>query len=127
MSPEAELAELVDILFSRGKPIDVAVGSMVSGLADIGNALMDAQAMRGNWGSIIANLRVGAEKVRVAIDPVRKMGGPGFEGLAKYAERHLRFAMGMIDDVIRLQANESTTIIRLPGPGGVPSDGGKES
>jgi hypothetical protein len=113
MTPEEELAEFVEIHLSRGNPVDSALGAIAGGLANILNAFMDAQEERGNWGGMMANLRVGIEKVSVGIQRVRELGVPGFEALVSYAERHERFAMLIVDEIMRLQANESTLILEF--------------
>jgi hypothetical protein len=109
MSAEREVADFVMDHLSRGKPLDMALGSITAGLADIGNALMDAQEARGNWGAMIANLRVGSERVGVALEPLRK-AGPQYAGLVEFAERQQRFALLLVDEIVRLQAQESTPV-----------------
>lgn len=106
MSAESELADFVMNHLGRGTPLDPAVGAMVIGLADIVNAFSDAQEARGNWGGMLAKLRTGTENVGVAIGLLR--GQAAFSGLVAFAERQHRFAMLLIDEIVRLQAGEST-------------------
>lgn len=108
MNPIDDLASFVEDHLSHGDKLDPGIGFTVMGLADIGNAILDAQDRTGNWGRMLANLRTGSEQVRVGVEMLR--GKPGFEGLVRYAERQRTFALRMIDDVIRLQAGESTPV-----------------
>jgi hypothetical protein len=108
VKPAAELAELVNDHLSRGSRIDPAIAAVANGLADIGSAFLDAQDESGNWGRILANLRTGAEQIRIGLEMLR--GQPGFEGLVQFVERQRSFASTMIDEVIRLQAGESTPV-----------------
>lgn len=109
IAPQAELAEFVMSYLSRGNPADPAVGAIVSGLANISTAVNDAQECLGNWGSMLTNLRNGADKVRFALEALRD-AGPGFTGLIAFAERQVSFAAVMVDEIVRLQANESTPV-----------------
>jgi hypothetical protein len=106
VTPEAQLAEFVDAHLGRGGPTDAAVGAVVVGLADLSAAFLDAQEQRGQWGRILSKLRTGTELVKAGVERLR--GEPGFEGLVTFAERQRAFAATMVDEVLRLQAGEST-------------------
>ena len=108
MSAEAELAEFVMNHLGHGTPLDPFVGAVCSGLAELGKAFGDAQEKRGNWGGILANLRSGSSQVGTGLSMLRNQ--PPFAGLVAFAERQQRFAALLIDEVIRLQAGESTPV-----------------
>lgn len=84
------------------------LAAVVSGLALLSNAFIDTQDTSGKSGTIIANLQSGCEQVRYGLEQLR--GQPGFEGLVNFAERQRAFASILIDEVIRLQADESTLV-----------------
>lgn len=111
MSPKAELAELVEDHLSRsGSAGTVALAAAITGLASILTAYQDAQQKRGNWGTMLSNLRKGEELVRPALPLLRSEGGPGVAAVVALAERELHFAETMADEIMRLQAGESTLL-----------------
>lgn len=109
MDAKAELAELVEDHLSRqSNPASVALASVISGLASILTAYQDAQQKRGNWSTMLANLRKGDELVRPALPVLRGEGGS--IALVAFADRQVYFAGMMADEIMRLQAGESTLL-----------------
>jgi hypothetical protein len=108
MAGEAELAEFVMNHLGHGTPMDPFIGAVVNGLAEIGRAFGDAQAGRGNWGAILSNLRSGTQQVTIGMNRLRDQAP--FAGLLAFAERQHRFALLLIDEIVRLQAGESTPV-----------------
>lgn len=110
MNPKTELAELVDNhLSGRANVTTAALGSVVVGLAKILTAYMDGQQKRGNWGTMLGNLRSGVADIAPAL-PMLRTAGPGAAMLVEMAERELVFANEMQDEIIRLSAGESTAV-----------------
>lgn len=110
MNPKAELAELVDDHLSRNSSVaTAALGSVVVGLAKILTAYTDAQAKRGNWGTMLGNLRSGVADIAPAL-PMLRTAGPGVAAIVEMAEREIVFANVMQDEIIRLSAGESTAV-----------------
>ena len=108
MRAEAELAELVEDHLGRNANVtNVALASTIHGLAQIMTAYGDAQARRGNWGAMLANLKNGIANIQPAL-PVLRGAGPGVAAIVSMAERELQFASVMQDSIVRLQADEST-------------------
>ncbi len=105
-------AELADFVMNhlQGGPMDAALGTLINGLAAIGTAFDDAQERKGNWGTMLSNLRGGAASARSALEYLRQHGGPGLAALLQFADRHVRFAQLVADEILRLQANESTPV-----------------
>jgi len=109
MSPKAELAEFVmDHLGRNTNPTTIALASVITGLASILSAYDDAQEKRGNWGTMLGNLRTGADLLDVALPLLRERGGPGAAAVIEMGEREARFARLVQDEIVRLQAGEST-------------------
>jgi hypothetical protein len=111
MSPEAELAELVmDHLGRTGgvAAATAALASVIVGLASILAAYDDAQERRGNWGAMLAHLREGFRHIEPALPVLRRHGGPDVQAVVERAERELPFAALLQDEIVRLQAAEST-------------------
>jgi len=88
----------------------VALAAVISGLASIMTAYGDAQERRGNWGGMLANLKSGMTNIEPALPLLRSHGGPGFAAVIELAERELAFAAVMQDEIVRLQAGESTDV-----------------
>lgn len=109
MDPKAELAEFVMDHVTRGaSSLTPYLGAACTGITSIAVAFDDAQERRGNWGGMLANLRAGVANLGGAIPTLRIEGGPGLAAFVAFAERQVRFANLMIDEIIRLQAGEST-------------------
>ena len=111
MSPKAELADFVADHLSRspGGMTTAALASVITGLAGIMSAYTDAQERRGNWGQMLANLKNGVASVKPALNMLRA-GGPGYAAIVELADRELQFAALMQDEIVRLQAGESTGV-----------------
>ena len=96
---------------SRGSKLaTVGLASTISGLASIMTAYDDAQERRGNWGAMLANLRNGIANIETALPMLRSHGGPGVAAVIELAERELSFAALVRDEILRLQAGESTLV-----------------
>jgi len=109
MSPKAELADFVMDHLSHHRGPDIALASVVRGLALIMTAYSDAQEKRGNWGAMLANLENGRANIEAALAHLR-MVGPGVTRVVEMAEREVRFAQLMHDEITRLQAGGSTNV-----------------
>jgi hypothetical protein len=106
---KTELAEFA-MSHLRSNIIDAALGTLINGLAVIGTAIADAQERRGNWGGMLTNLKTGSTTVRSAIEYLRLQSGPAHAGLVEFADRQLRLAQLLSDEIVRLQAGESTPV-----------------
>jgi len=108
MTPEAHLADLVDSLLSRGGKLDPMIGTVAIGIAQIADAIMEAQSKSGNWGGMLSKLRSGADHIRIGVEQLREESG--FEALIAFAERQSALAAATSDAIRRLQTDESTLI-----------------
>lgn len=109
MDAKAQLAELVEDHLSRQSGEQTIAGTaIIMGLARILTAYEDAKQKRGNWGTMLDNLKKGEELVRPALRVVR--ANPALSGLVTYADRQLSFASVMADEIQRLQADASTLL-----------------
>lgn len=110
MNAKAELAELVmDHLGRHGGMATAALASAITGLAAILSAYDDAQERRGNWGTMLGNLRKGVASIEPVL-PMLRDAGPDYVAVVELAERELEFAALMQDEIVRLQAGESTNV-----------------
>ena len=109
MDAKAELAEFVTNHL-QGAPIDVVLGTVCTGLALIGTATVDAQERRGNWSTMMANLKTGIANIRAAVGYLQSQGGPPHAGLVQFANRQATFGQLMLDEITRIQAGESTPV-----------------
>jgi hypothetical protein len=114
MTPEEQLADLVETFLSHGQKLDPFMGAVMFGVSQIGDACVDAQKKSGNWGSMLAKLRSGAEAIELAIEHLH--GKSGLERFVAFAERYRLFAREMINEIVRLQADESTHVRRVGIP-----------
>jgi len=111
MDPKAELAEFVmDHLGRNANRSAAALASAIAGLANIFTAYNDAQERTGNWGGMLGNLRSGADLLDAALPLLRERGGPGVAAVIEMGEREARFARLVEDEIVRLQAGESTAL-----------------
>jgi hypothetical protein len=111
MDAKAELAELVEDHLGRSADASsAALAAVIVGLADILSAFEDAKLKKGNWGTMLGNLRKGDELVRAALPVLKAEGGSGVTAVVAFADRHLYFAGMMQDEIMRLQAGESTLV-----------------
>jgi hypothetical protein len=108
MNPEAELAAFVDDFLARGGELHPFIGIVAQGLSQVGEALSQAQEKSGNWGGMLGNLRSGAGLIQGAAERLR--GEAGLERFVAFADTYARFAEAMIDEILRLQADESTHV-----------------
>jgi hypothetical protein len=111
MSAKTELADFVDNHLSRnpGGMTTMALASVVTGLASILTAYGDAQERRGNWGAMLANLKQGVAGIKPALNTLRA-AGPAYAAVVAMADRELQFAALMQDEIVRLQAGETTGV-----------------
>jgi len=78
MTAKGDLAEFVmDHLSQNATPANTSLAAVMSGLARIFTAYNDAQERRGNWGSMLENLRSGIQLIESALAKLRTHGGPG--------------------------------------------------
>jgi hypothetical protein len=111
MNAKAELAELVDDHLGRNATMaKAALGSVIAGLAKFLTAYADAQARRGNWGTMLDNLRRGMNDIEPVLPLLKSQGGPGVATIVELAESELRFAAEMQEEIVRLSAGESTNV-----------------
>lgn len=108
MTPEASLAEFVDVFLSRNRMPDPFIAAVAHGVSEIGEALGEAQQKTGNWGGMLAKLRSGAAVINAALGHLR--GDPGLERFVKFAETRAMCADAMIAEIVRLQADASTLV-----------------
>jgi hypothetical protein len=109
MDAKAELAELVEDHLSRQSGEQTVAGvAIIMGLARILQAYEDAKSKRGNWATMLDNLKKGEELIRPAIEVVRL--NPGLSGLVTFAGRQLSFVGVMADEIERLSAGQSTLV-----------------
>lgn len=110
MNAKAELAELVmDHLSRTGNITTAALASAITGLAKILTAYNDAQEKRGNWGTMLANLRSGIADIAPVLPHLRTVG-PSVAAIVQMAEREVVFANVVADEITRLTAGESTNV-----------------
>lgn len=108
MNAKAELAELVENYLSINAGIEtMALGSTIEGLAKIWSAYGDAKRKRGNWSTMLHNLRDGISDIEPALPYLRELG-QAVAGLVALAERELVFAAELHAEIVRLSAGEST-------------------
>src|SRR5262245_5125104 len=101
MTAKGELAEFVMDHLGRNANIATAgLGSAIAGLARILTAYDEAQERRGNWGSMLDNLRTGIAMLEPAIPILRQHGGPGVAAVIEMGEREVRFARLVEDDIV---------------------------
>lgn len=111
MNARADLAEMVmDHLGRSAGPATAALAGVIAGLASIMIAYDDAQERRGNWGGMLANLRRGVTNIEAALPLLRSHGGAGVAAVIELAERELAFAAILHDEIVRLQAGQSTDV-----------------
>jgi hypothetical protein len=103
----AELQELVEDHLSRGKSDDISIAIVCYGLSRVGEALQRLQERSTNWGATLGLLRVGADAIRQGLPSLRQSGVP-LDALLSLAERQLAFAELLQNEIVRLQAGETT-------------------
>jgi hypothetical protein len=111
MTAKGQLADFVmDHLSHNANPANVSLIAVMSGLAKIFTAFGDAQGRKGNWGSMLDNLRGGIQLIDAALPHLRTDGGPGVADVIEMAEREVVFARLVEDDIVRITAGESTLV-----------------
>jgi len=111
MTAKGQLADFVmDHLGRNASPANVALAAVMTGLARIFTAFDDAQERRGNWGSMLDNLRGGVQLIDAALPHLRTHGGPGVADVISMAEREVAFARLVEEDIVRITAGESTLV-----------------
>ena len=108
MSPEATLAELVDVFLSRDRGSDPFLAAVSEGISEIHEAFGAAQEKKGDWDGMLAKLRSGSTVVKAGINHLR--GQAGLERFVEFAEGRAKFADTMIEQIVRLQSRESTLV-----------------
>jgi hypothetical protein len=103
-----ELQELVENTLSRGKQSDLPVAVVSYGLSRIGDAIQLIQDGSHNFGAVLGELRAGAELLRQGLPELRK--DPGAAALVSLCERRLPFAELLQQEIVRLQAGETTKV-----------------
>lgn len=111
MNPREQLAEFVEAQIGRRPDPEAAnLYTLVCALADIATALADAQDMRGNWGSMLTNLRKGSEQTRTPLAWLKQHDAAGFARLIAFAERQLVIAEALANEIMRLQGEDESTL-----------------
>jgi hypothetical protein len=111
MSAKGQLADFVmDHLSRNGSTANVALIAVMTGLSRLFAAFGDAQERKGNWGSMLDNLRGGIQLIDAGLPHLRTDGGPGVADVIEMAEREVAFGRLVEEDIVRITAGESTLV-----------------
>ena len=103
-----ELHDLVENHLSRGGRAAIALGGACAALGRIAGALQQAYSRTPNWNHALNDLRAAAPELRAALGMLK--GQADLAGLVAFGERQLQFAELLKDEIVRLQAGESTLV-----------------
>jgi hypothetical protein len=105
---DAELRDLIENHLGQSRPEQIALAGVCVGLGRIGAAFERAQDRPPNWGAALGELKRGIDDARAVLPMLKSQAG--LAPLVGFAERQVAFAQLLRDEIVRLQAGESTLV-----------------